>query len=787
MMMADLPSYQEAVSRIDWLPIVAPYIPLRDYARLCRVSRRFREQFAARLWNDPLRAVRSLGLHPESDLDWYYHFIYKHVKLVRRETLALVRSLDFRGFAKGVGFFDDHPERNLPESCRLFPGLFPNLRCILLDGHPECDPGFLTKPRDAKALDGLERHSPLLLSLANGNQQLPLSFFESRYATQVVYLDVSYLPGSLKSSLLQGSFNPRCLPNLKILKARGREMDDATATILFSTVKHRLWSLDLSENPLTDAIASHMLSESFCGTSLQRDAHFEIEGKLGVPVRAGSSSHGPFVFIHESRYSAGHCHPDRYLVDAPAYFQHAETLPEDLSGLRSDGAGRARPDTVEDVKMILSGGAGQLSPDIEDVIHGEICRGHGGITHLRLNGTAMTAAGAELLLRNSLGHLEHFECDSMELSGIDLPIHWSYQYRKVYGLLGAAHLLRPVVSSNLRGLRIHHSLVTLSPTLELDWRITRTDMWLAETHLQKAAALMYPEAFVPDMNPRLRSLTLTRLPRFSSGPVIERIVDFLKLAAAQEAAIKEARVSSSRRSPHLLDGLRHIRLEFEPSPFEDADQTLDQDGASKLLKSTDEEFSFFADETWDLSSTSQAPQVPRKASNAASSVLGDTSSDETPRNHPYTRTGSEYVEHVGRWNNEEFSVPVWVGNGASGPHEAVNIYMRNVCDPSLRRDVIPATPCHVRAGAPAGTYLFSAAWHAGLQLSDGRLPTDADLKGMRDVVEAIKEHRARTRLSHERRSAPDYKGQESEPHWAGRLEVVLQDSAAHRHSSKYWR
>lgn len=61
-----LPSYQEAIGRPDWLPLVAPYVPIRDYARLCRVSRRFYAQFAGRLWKDPLSAVRRLGLHPNS-------------------------------------------------------------------------------------------------------------------------------------------------------------------------------------------------------------------------------------------------------------------------------------------------------------------------------------------------------------------------------------------------------------------------------------------------------------------------------------------------------------------------------------------------------------------------------------------------------------------------------------------------------------------------------------------------------------------------------------------------
>jgi hypothetical protein len=54
---AYLPSYEDATIRPNWLQLVAPYLPVREYARLCLVSRRFYHQFAPRLWNDPLTAA----------------------------------------------------------------------------------------------------------------------------------------------------------------------------------------------------------------------------------------------------------------------------------------------------------------------------------------------------------------------------------------------------------------------------------------------------------------------------------------------------------------------------------------------------------------------------------------------------------------------------------------------------------------------------------------------------------------------------------------------------------
>lgn len=55
------PSYQDATKRPDWLELAAEYIPLREYARLCLVARRFYHQFGPRLWNDPLTAAGILN------------------------------------------------------------------------------------------------------------------------------------------------------------------------------------------------------------------------------------------------------------------------------------------------------------------------------------------------------------------------------------------------------------------------------------------------------------------------------------------------------------------------------------------------------------------------------------------------------------------------------------------------------------------------------------------------------------------------------------------------------
>jgi hypothetical protein len=60
------PSYQDATRQIDWLDVVVPYIPVRYYARLCLVSKRFNNRFAPLLWNNPLQIARGLGLEAEN-------------------------------------------------------------------------------------------------------------------------------------------------------------------------------------------------------------------------------------------------------------------------------------------------------------------------------------------------------------------------------------------------------------------------------------------------------------------------------------------------------------------------------------------------------------------------------------------------------------------------------------------------------------------------------------------------------------------------------------------------
>lgn len=90
--MAGLPSYEEATTAPDWLELVATYVSFSDYRRLSLVSRRFWTIFAPRLWENPLKAVRLLGLDPsdgESLPEFSFQFEVLHLSATCRIRLRL--------------------------------------------------------------------------------------------------------------------------------------------------------------------------------------------------------------------------------------------------------------------------------------------------------------------------------------------------------------------------------------------------------------------------------------------------------------------------------------------------------------------------------------------------------------------------------------------------------------------------------------------------------------------------------------------------------------------------
>ncbi|KAK7977293.1 hypothetical protein PG988_004783 [Apiospora saccharicola] len=786
-----LPSYQEATVAADWLQLAAPYLTAADWRRCCLVNSQFYQQFAPRLWLDPLITARDLGLHPNDDLAWYRRFVGNHVHSVRPSTRALVRSLDFRNFAVVASglYSTEASERAISESFKQLPQLFPRLVCLLLDGHPELDPGSLVPPSHTNDQTTNQSQNPLqLLDLNRCRHELSSNIFRSDYFRDLVYLDISWIPGSIKTAV-QHSLNPEFLPELRVLKVQGREMDDSTANALFQAFGLRLWSLDISHNNLTDDTLENLLFHCSSSISFRSDSHYRIEGKLVRPQDVGSRAFGTFDFIQESDYSFGYHHPERYFADTPLYSKRSDQVGlQEWQVQRSNGLDYLKSDDANGLKNIILKDAIEDTATTAGIINHNIRSTQGGLTHLYLSGNKFTNWGISKVMRASSGHLQHLECESCRFLPQDCPIPASLPSTlEIYGLFGLEYLCRPVYSSNLRSLRVHHSVVTNIPTVGANGLTARAAYALAETTFHERVRMGYPRSLVPDTNPRLHTLTLTGIPTRSIGPLVLEITKFLNMARIQQRNIEESKKYFSRRGPSMLGGLRHIRLELDPDPSLDepslpGGNTTDFE---ELLDPTHEIFvsgdlpALLGDDSWDI--TARSPVQDRKSFDLTPTSDGISS----PFSH--SEVEGEFVQHrveaEDSWDGNAFTVPVWIGPGpaTSRAHQyptAVNEYMSNLRDRRLHALPGPASPSHVAAGVPSSkTYIFHAAWDRIVLPKTPLIPFNhkksAFLAQMRDVAGAVKAYRARTR------GTPD--------HWDGQLELVHMDRAARYHSSEYWR
>ncbi|EFX06446.1 leucine rich repeat domain containing protein [Grosmannia clavigera kw1407] len=776
MHMARLPSYGEAISGGHWLDLVAPYVAVCDYARACRVSCVFYNQFAPRLWNDPLQTFRLLGLLPHQ---------------VRAATRQLVTSLDFRGFVSGCSALIDY--QGFSKTLQLFRIRFPAIRCIVLDGLVDYNPAELLRPRNVADFcpDG-SVPLPLVLSLGHCSLPLPNNFFLEGYWRQLVYLDVSDIPGSLHGLTSNASIHI-VLPNLRILKVRGREMKDESLMSVLHSFGDCLWSVDLSRNSLTDAAVRLLASRFLSRPTVQTDAYFATEGKISVIKDAEgkvvrSNSFGDFIYISESSWSSAFSHPERHLADSPAYDPNAQW--------RLGGHECLRVDNVEDAKTSMAGGVGKPIPDWNDVQATENGRGPGVLTHLHLGGNAnFTVKGVSQLFRQANGHLRHFDCEAPSIfTSVKTQTRLS-------GALGCSHLFRPVMASNLQSLRIHHSLVTQAPTVRDPSMSAMECVLFAETVLRERAEIAFPIAFIPDLNPRLQSLTLTCLPRISTGPLIDRLIRFLQLAAEQEKAIQSTVDTNSRRSPTMLRGLRHIRLEFGATPSDNETNGLEDLDTGALLRLSKDDFSFFGEGGWDLernhvradADDRRAKRIAERSGSPISIKIESDDASQTKQpvrlaHYPLPATVDvdgthEHVRATVQWEDKAVGVYVWVGTGILGVDHAVNAYMSNLANHSLQTDIGPATPDQTAAGVPSGVCVFNAAWDAILFTEVKKDPLGrAPSQELRDVVQAIRQFRIGTRAAYAARrrirGSSDEGGNLAkvplvQDHWSGNLEILL--------------
>lgn len=764
--MASLPSYQEATATADWLRLIAPYCRFVDYRALRLVNIHFHDVFSPFLWRDLFRAVRLSGLDQGDDFSWWLKFVYKKLGHFSKSSRGLVRILDARQFAENAyDFWSDQKTGTLSKAFERALTLLPNVNAILLDGHRDLDLAFLTVPNERRQYGNLQ-----VLSVAACRYQIPRLFFVAPSLQNVVYLDISYLPGSLLSVV-----QPAVLPALRILKVRGRELNDSRCLELLGHLGLRLWSLDISDNNVTDNTIQAIKDWCVPTWPLRTEAHSHAEGKL-LSVGGGTEFHGPFLSIEDGDLSASFSHPERYYVDAPRYMAQSTSATQENHVSRSDGSSGIRKDTVEAATALLTVGDGPVETTQD-------YRQSAGLTHLRLSNNQLSAVGVQKLLRISNGYIEDLTCDSLSLLPKDGPSgsFWPPN-TNLRGILGAAHCFRPVMSPNLRVLRLHHSVVTNIPTLHMRGASYQARSHLAETIIRERIETLFPQTFLPDMNPRLLSLTLTCLPRRSCGPLISKLIQFLKLLSDQERAIQDiSRTVSTRRNPRLLKGLRHLRLEFDHDDVMDDGFSASVDlVGEQLMKSEDEMFSFFRDERVETQISAMQTRSFANATLNSKGVAGESRSPRVDQSYFPDRDKSDFVTHNGRWNDEGFSVQVWIGPANPDAPEALRDYRRMVVKHDVKDGVGPVTPAQIEAGAPRSSFIYQIAWSAAVMPASLRLPEEDELAGMSDVLDALKAYRLESRSEYEQRRKVSTTQRNDvllgNPHyfWTGTLEVSLE-------------
>ena len=644
--------------------------------------------------------------------------------------------------------------------------LCPNTLCILLDGHADIDPGGLLG-----AGSGPSSHLPMLFSIADCPYELPGNFFNSHTFHRLVYLDVSAVPGSVRYIL-----RPGLLPNLRVLKLRARELDDESLGSLSHVYGQRLWSLDVSSNRFTDDVIDTLKDKCFSKAGLRHNAYFYTEGKLSF-IPGGSKEFGPFYQIQESRWSRVFNHPERFYVDSPIYLPDEGTRLQEYQVFRANGRERIRRDTAGDVVS----GLHQRLDDSQSVL------GIRGLTHLDLSNNLVSAAGIQRLIRTTNCQLEYLACDTMPLISLRTTRDKWPASAQLMGIAGAADVFRPVLSSNLRSLRIHHSLVTGILDLRLDSFSSLSRAYLAEKIVLPRIQSLYGGVFLPDMNPRLTSLILTHVPRRSSGPAITALINFLKLLSEQERSIQEIAESSrsSWRRPDMLLGLRRLRLEFEPDPMEDGFSTAEDLDAEDLMSSGDQGFSFFEGEQYEKTRVLVRHGQSLGGSVHAALKVHDATSDAPNQEEKDTLT------YQGDWDGKTFTVEVWLGPKSSPRGSALAQYRRLVQVHNVRDGLGPVSPAQIRAGAPEGGYIFHTAWDLAIMPTELSAPPKSELEAMGDVLEALKRYRleGRTKYAALVSAAGSKKPQLGSPHyfWTGKLEVSTEQSLPQGRASQYWR
>jgi hypothetical protein len=392
----------------------------------------------------------------------------------------------------------------------------------------------------------------------------------------LLYLDISY-------TAFPTSWTTFCgirWTSLRVLKLRGLGILDEHLYRILGAVPKCLWSLDLRDNYLTQpGIITDILPQL-----------------LNIPV--------------DDDYELS----DYRIFEEPPAYQRINVI--DGQTL-NDSIVPLRPDSREEVFAHICQHGHLEHPSRETLDPNDVLLRETGLTHLYLSeNPKYTGSGINSLI-SSTNRLQVLDVGSIRRSAAGLG-------NSIYVChLDTPRLLHTIDSgTRLEILRIHHSIVTYTPTYATydsnsSERFASDKLQQAEDEGSRAVTQFHTPRFDPCSNFRLQKLTLTGLPTKSYGFIITQLKLFLSQCAKQESILQRARLRPhNRRSAPLLPGLRALRLEFTPISDESNSRisVSGHEDADSFLAESAQDFSFFdkPEPVMEVKETAEAAAVRRE-------------------------------------------------------------------------------------------------------------------------------------------------------------------------------
>lgn len=403
------------------------------------------------------------------------------------------------------------------------------------------------------------------------------------FSTSLVYLDIS---GSRRMKRAHIDFLQHGdLPSLRVLKMRNLQLNNTELGGILKKIGAQLSCLDVRGNVLTDMIQYAGLSPSAA------HAAGRIELEHGQEVACISEGFDPnkhtVCYLYEPR---------------PPPYELIEEERETHFFTQLDGRSFI-PDEEDSIVRFLFRYWYRLEKATRDGSQPEhdtpFQTALTGINTLYLSGNHLTAKALENMLLDGLlslclldiGSVGEFDAQS-RVPESGMKYHLECQ-ALCLPKLNALSIPRVEV------LRVHHSIVTLSPTVNSNGGRFISDHSLALLADRWALYKHNLKPWEPDMMPRLHTLTLTSMPRKATRTFMSYLLTLLKKAALQEAAIAKV-TSTNRHAPKMVSGLRILRLEFLPfdydKPFELGGSISEDPDADEFYTQSSMDFSFFPDE-----------------------------------------------------------------------------------------------------------------------------------------------------------------------------------------------